>query len=143
MKIIVLPRKVAEEQKLPDSIKEKKIIAISIYSSGDEPANLPYCEKVCHLNFDDVSSQNVPGTIPFTKDHADAIIDFMNANLDANILVVHCDAGISRSPAVASAIAEYYFNDQQFYRHHPCYNRMVYHILRYKMEEGGSRCFGK
>lgn len=50
-------------------------------------------------------------------------------------LLVHCDAGISRSPAVATAIAEFYFNDHEFHLHHPCYNRMVYHILRYRMEE--------
>lgn len=133
MKIIVMPRKAAENT--ITGHPKNKIITISIYSSGDSPADIKCSEKICRLNFDDVSSDSVPGTIPFSKDHADQIIDFMNKNLAAEYLLVHCDAGVSRSPAVASAIAEFYFDDCEFYKHYPCYNRMVYHILRYRMEE--------
>ena len=133
MKIIVMPRKAAENTVTGKSKSE--IIVISIYSSGDPPADIKCSEKICRLNFDDVSSDTVPGTVPFNKGFADKIIDFMDENLDAKYLLVHCDAGISRSPAVATAIAEFYFNDHEFHLHHPCYNRMVYHILRYRMEE--------
>lgn len=45
----------------------------------------------------------------FTKDHAIQILDFVEEmKNDIEILVVHCDAGISRSSGVAAALSLIY-----------------------------------
>ena len=49
--------------------------------------------------------------ILFSKEHASNIIGFLDkrkSEIDEHILVVHCDAGISRSGAVATVAAEMY-----------------------------------
>ena len=45
-----------------------------------------------------------------SSDEAKAIVDFVERNKDKYI-IVHCDAGISRSSAVAAAILKYYTGD--------------------------------
>lgn len=126
MKIIVFSRLMAERQVLSDKERNKKIAGISIYSSGDQPASLSYCDTMLSLNFDDVSVTDIPGTVPFSMNHVEKILDFMEKHQDADFLIIHCDAGVSRSPAVAIAIAEIYNDDRTFYRKYPLHNKMIY-----------------
>jgi len=93
---------------------------ISICDPGDiadlqiTPATL----GVLRLNFDDtVSSKSWVeagwsdlynrGPVMFTDDHALQILDFYNSMKEkAEVLVVHCHAGMSRSAGVASFLAK-------------------------------------
>jgi predicted protein tyrosine phosphatase len=67
----------------------------------------------------------------FNKTHADDILDFAERMREANVdcVIVHCKAGISRSPAVAAALTEIYGGDSKhfFARHQP--NMHVYRML--------------
>lgn len=50
-------------------------------------------------------TQALPGLILFNSDHAHDILDFVNYHWpQINLLMVHCEHGLSRSPAVAAAI---------------------------------------
>ena len=64
----------------------------------------------------------------FNEEQARSIIDFVEAIADeTDNMFVHCDAGVSRSAAVAKYIADVYglhFNDQ-----YSIYNRHVYSTL--------------
>ena len=82
-------------------------VAISILTPGRAPAQLhPGIEDVLRLYFHD----GVPyGTAPrkvdlFSTEQAQAVIDFLrhhNAQSQPRHLLIHCEAGISRSAAVA------------------------------------------
>lgn len=129
MRIVIVPRMVAE--KLTDMSKKKygKIVCISIYSSKDVPADIKCAESTLSLCFDDVSWYDIPDTVPFSRDQARDILDFVKCHYDANILLIHCDAGVSRSPGVGVAISELFTDDKSLYKKFPYYNKFVYSII--------------
>lgn len=63
----------------------------------------------------------------FTTQIAKQIKDFLNDKFD--ILIVHCEAGISRSPAIAAAISEFLNIPHNFFQTH-LPNKMVFEILQ-------------
>jgi predicted protein tyrosine phosphatase len=74
----------------------------------------------------------------FDKSHANTILDFVKKNKnEIDLLFVHCEAGISRSPAVAAAISRIYFNDdaEWFKMYKP--NDLVYKIILETAKERG------
>jgi len=72
-----------------------------------------------------VTREEVADIKPFIDKYKDKNVDY---------LIVHCEAGISRSAAVASAIAEYLGLNQTFFdeEHHP-----NYHVYKLMCEEFG------
>ena len=92
---------------------------ISITSPGDAPARLPDgWAAVLRLVFDDVTppfplliraGAPVPEIIPFDTSLAAKVLAFVEA-LPSHVdrILVHCKAGVSRSPAVAQFLAEKY-----------------------------------
>lgn len=65
----------------------------------------------------------------FSRSQARQIIDLVRANPTAERLLVHCDAGFSRSPAVAAALSKAITGDDKtfFRRYSP--NMRVYRTL--------------
>ncbi len=62
---------------------------------------------VLRLAFDDVepTRREKGGKTPMTPAQAREVREFVEGHLDAaELIVVHCDAGVSRSPAVAAAL---------------------------------------
>ena len=91
-------------------------IVISINDSLTPPT-IPFEHKnVLTLFFDDVSCDTerakMLGLTPFSITIASKIVDFISSinenNRTDNTLIVHCGAGVSRSGAVASFIADMY-----------------------------------
>jgi predicted protein tyrosine phosphatase len=85
-------------------------ICISIRSPGAQAARLSSSFRdVLRLYFHDVGGfppPYPPGTILFSEDDARKVADFARRHRhDIDHLVVHCEAGISRSVAVALAIS--------------------------------------
>ena len=110
----------------------KKAIVISITSSGDK---FPIFQeqintKVLFLQFDDVDANDTKYK-PMTKSQAFKIAEFVNEHLAAELCIVHCDAGISRSAAVAAAIGKFVNNDDMFIFGRPKFapNAHVYHLM--------------
>lgn len=83
-------------------------VCISIANPGVSATVLsPKFADVLRVTFSDIAA---PSPFPFDQlfdtDHARAIVEFMTRWTDVDRIVVHCVGGISRSPAVALAIAE-------------------------------------
>jgi predicted protein tyrosine phosphatase len=118
MKIVALPQKVVEKISGEITIPHA---TISIVSPGAEKAlfaNNIFREAELHLKFYDIDFSNermgnskaeilkVYGHGKFTDKHAEQIINFVQEVKDkVKGLICHCEAGISRSAAVAAAIS--------------------------------------
>ena len=68
----------------------------------------------------------------FKEDHAHRILDFVKEVWDKiDVLMVHCEEGNSRGPAVAAAISRIHLGEDEVYFLPYMYwpNRLVYRIL--------------
>lgn len=124
-------------------------IIISILTPGAPfDAKLPISEKtrgILRLRFHDIDTEdksedfreyirlsNIPEEELFTEDHAGQILSFVRPLIagDLESILVHCEAGVSRSPAVAAGLAHALFNQdptEYFKRYTP--NKRVYVTL--------------
>ena len=111
-------------------------IVISITSMGDEMPTVQFeqdkkdqknfLDYLC-LQFDDVEDAK-HGCVPIKEEDAKKIIEFVkNYKETAKQIIVHCDAGYSRSPAVAAALSLWLNgSDAIFFGPDYCPNRLVY-----------------
>jgi predicted protein tyrosine phosphatase len=96
-------------------------VVISITSSADDVARLrsnPACLGVLRLAFPDVevASELHPESTLFSTEHAEQLWTFVAEHRAAvERIIVHCDAGKSRSPAVAAALARVLDGDDASY----------------------------
>lgn len=124
---------------------------ISIYSDPNEeyltPENIEVikklgCREMLSLRFWDVTTENFrlivskyPTCVLFGKGHAKRIVSFIDMVkllIEDASLIVHCDAGISRSGAVGSFAAKYLDLDpEDFHKLNPNIfpNPHVYRVL--------------
>jgi predicted protein tyrosine phosphatase len=114
---------------------------ISISSAPDDLARLPVNQAtagVLRLSFLDADqpSANTPQETLFSPAQAAQVWDFLSPRRNIARLVLHCDAGLSRSPAVAAAVSRVFCGDDAdfFRRYSP--NRLVYRRL---LEEAVAR----
>ncbi len=74
-------------------------------------------KDILELRFDDISDTHPKEDSmlygAMTTDHYQQIKSFMDKNIDSFQLFVHCDAGQSRSPAVAISVLDYLLNDPE------------------------------
>ena len=98
---------------------------ISIRSPGFEVKLQPDWNHLHISEFNDIDTKMYPWKL-FDKEQARAMIDFLD-NLPDHVdaVIVHCEAGISRSAAVALFIQDYYgasltlsFRDTSMYNRH-------------------------
>lgn len=111
-------------------------IIISITSSPDGVARLranKTCRGVLRVSFPDAdvpSDQHAEGVL-FSREQAMKVWTFVQQHLpEIERIIVHCDAGVSRSPAVAAALARVLNDDDaEFFggRYRP--NMRVYRTL--------------
>lgn len=100
-------------------------------------------EDIIHFTFDDMLEEYYNNLPPdqaarmelFTEKHAQQIVNFFDKWKDqVDVVVVHCDAGISRSSAVAIALAEYSNSTEELERMttHNAYwpNPLVWRTIR-------------
>jgi len=118
--ITVLSRACAEEF-IP--VGFSKAIMISIKDKDDPPRNLRFKSRykaICEVDFADIGKTVIHKDRryePINSDDAKQIADFVLSNkrcLDCNRqqLIIHCEAGVSRSAGVAAAIAKYYGDEE-------------------------------
>jgi len=84
------------------------------------------------LAFADVTAGQEPEPKAFTEAHAHKILDFVKELWDRiELLLVHCEEGNSRAPAVAAALSRIYFGEDRMYFLPHMYwpNRSVYEML--------------
>lgn len=117
---------------------------ISIVSPCCEhPERLIARDHTTFLQFYDINPYGVEERhlVPYkdglmTRQHAQQILRFYEhvVNKQANIsrLIIHCEAGVSRSPAVALALSLIYNlkpSACELYRNYGCYNPYVFNIV--------------
>lgn len=110
---------------------------ISIHDSDADPANVkvqPGLRAVLRLAFDNVDPTGptkLTTSVAFTREQAEAIWRFVSEHKDhVDAIVVHCEAGHSRSPAVAAAIYSVLGgNGRKFIRGKEP-NKYVYRMIR-------------
>jgi len=108
-------------------------ICISISDPEAPPADVsPRFAAVLRLHFDDVTERGVDSDILFAAEQARAIIDFVDVWPDAGRLIVHCNMGVSRSPAVALGLCDAHgWATAALERSHPGWNRLVRSTMRH------------
>ena len=119
---VVLSREDAERYE-----PREKEICISIADPDAEPAHLSSgFAAVLRLHFTDIIERGEPSDVLFSEDHARAIREFIDAWPDATRIVVHCHAGVSRSPGVALGLCDVQgWATAELERSHPGWNRLV------------------
>ena len=135
--VMVCNRKEAEHALLHDGMA-----VISIHTPGDEPADIRHPnDLVLHLCFSDISDPKLgtkleiaaaenPGAIAmtmFSDQQARAVLDFVDAMMVRKIthFLIHCDAGLSRSPGVAVALNQIYNEDRNVPYRYQIFNTWV------------------
>ena len=103
MKLQVMSKAAARKYSFNENIEDCVIVSINNVS---EPANQfnpnPHIKGVCTLFFNDVEGDERDC---MTREDADKIIAFINQYVDkVNHIVVHCEAGISRSAGTCAAL---------------------------------------
>ena len=97
----------AEAELLPGRPLQTSVAVISISTPGAWEPILADFNHVLRLEFHDVEDHEEPWVV-FDADHALQVIDFverLHSADDSLDLVVHCKAGLSRSPAIALYVA--------------------------------------
>src|SRR5947209_4967260 len=116
-------------------------IVISIHDTYSPPAKVKKqsgLRALLQLAFDDAeptSSADLKGTFTLmTAGQANQIWAFLQKHQnDVGAVVVHCEAGVSRSPAVAAALCKGLGgNDRQFFRRY----QPNMHVYRLMLEAG-------
>jgi predicted protein tyrosine phosphatase len=124
-------------------------ISIRSYYRGEIKAELPddpNRKGLLFIQFDDCTERERHVAKPITKQEARRIWGFIEQHkpeiLDGSIelLVVNCEAGVSRSPAVAAAILES-FQLPQDYCYHPRFKQNFY--VRRVMRSTHPDCMGE
>jgi predicted protein tyrosine phosphatase len=119
---VVLSREKAERYK-----PGEREICISIADPDAEPARLSGgFAAVLRLNFTDIIEMGEPSDVLFSEDDAQAIREFIDAWPNVRRIVVHCHAGVSRSPGVALGLCDVRgWATAELERSHPGWNRLV------------------
>lgn len=117
-----------------DNIKNHYFI-ISISNKFDERpcfASDPDCKGICYLNFDDVEKGEKNC---ITEHDIDLLVYFLvkafKKNPQVENLIVHCEAGVSRSAGLAAALMKFYNDDDMPIFNNPkyCPNMTVYRMV--------------
>lgn len=118
---------------------EQRWACISIATTDDSFVRIRRRRRkgLLQMAFADIDKP-LPGFTHFDTEHANDILDFVtNIWRKIDVLLVHCEAGLSRSPAVAAAITRLKRGDEQEWFEDPYIpNHLVYRTL---LEVAGGR----
>ena len=125
-RFVVLSREDAERYE-----PSGKEICISISDPDAPPAEVSSrFAAVLRLNFNDVTERGEPSDILFAEDHAREIREFLDSWPTAERVMVHCNAGVSRSPGVALGLCDLRgWATAELERAHPGWNRLVRSVI--------------
>ncbi len=103
--------------------------AISITTEGDFPVlSGGNRQGLLQLAFADTADSDRPDA--FTTVLATELLDFVAEVWDrVEVLLIHCEAGLSRSPGVAASLSQIYYGDDGRWFEYDFPNALVYHLL--------------
>ena len=123
---------ISNRDRVDSLIQELKgTIAVISITDPDTPTAYVDCDNILRLQFHDLDRiwSQLSEVTYFNWEMAESIIEFVAVNSNVNHMIVHCEAGVARSPAVAAAISEHLNITHVIFRTH-CPNTMVFSILR-------------
>lgn len=135
IKFVVSSRRLAKEKTF-----DQPWAAIQVATYDDWP-NLNKVKNVgiLRLTFSDAngkSDRDVPmvasddDIVLFNEKQANCILDFFeNVQNKIEVLLVHCEAGVSRSPAIAAALSKLYYGDDTRFFANYTPNSFVYNSI--------------
>ena len=112
-------------------------VVISITDPGTTPARIPQTaglRDVLRLQFHDAVPVTIfkmpPDIVLMNEDHTNSIWQFaLNWRDKVETIVVHCEQGMSRSPAVAAALCRLLDGDDRRFFKEYVPNRYIYDLL--------------
>lgn len=108
---------------------DEKFAIITVTDSDVNFRNIPQLVGWMTIPVDDIEEgDQIPkGSLLFNEFHARAVKKFVESKKDeVDFFIVHCNAGMSRSPALAAALSlAYNGNDEEFFRNKTP-NRTIY-----------------
>lgn len=135
MKFEVMNKKQARRYSF--SSHEDKSIIVSISNWGEEDNSFHLGENnikaILFLSFDDIEATNDKNEHPITKEDAKRVEKFVNKYKNkVDKIIVHCEAGVSRSAGVCAAIMKALngddweiFDNPRFCPNMTCYNTVL------------------
>ena len=113
---------------------EQSFAIISIMTSPFQPVHIPKnenCLGELRVNFPDLINtiEGFERHELFSPEIANKIWAFLETVPQAKTLIIHCEAGVSRSPAVGAAIAQVLGQDYEEYFTKFVPNPLVYRIM--------------
>lgn len=121
--IIVMSRRDAIKYSHMENMKSSIIISITDYNKSFPIIHKTTDNKILgilRLRFDDVTETDDNYTT-INDEQAETIASFVKMNMNIEKIIVHCEAGISRSAGCAAAIMKYLKNDDT-----PIFNSSYY-----------------
>ena len=136
IKLYILPKIAMEEQNV-----HKDTLVISIVSPGQEHPVI-HGEHIYKFAFHDVTEEyflehSNKIIRPMEYEIAEGIVEVCMNHRDKKRWIIHCEAGISRSPAVAIGLAQYVDLDPNMHEiisNFPYYNMYVAKMINRAME---------
>ncbi len=115
---------------------------ISIVTEEDSWPKISEANRlgILQLAFADIASAEGDEKRAFAEGHAHRILDFVKQVWNRiGVMMVHCEEGNSRGPAVAAAISQIYLGDDRIYFLPYMYqpNQLVYRVLMDTARERG------
>jgi predicted protein tyrosine phosphatase len=118
----------------------KDALVISIVSPGREHPKIEG-SNIYRFHFHDVTCRyDLPDgriILPMEESIAESIVDIAMKNRTTNRWIIHCEAGISRSPAVAIGISKYIKltpNRRMLKKMYPLHNKYVTRLIEEAMD---------
>ena len=141
MRFIIVSRSEAEQ----GIVVRTPYVVVSITNPGRRRARIPKpagFRGVLHVQFHDavpVDGEVLPQDIVLmTREHAEKIWRFVAQHQDqVGTIVVHCEQGMSRSPAVAAALAERLGGNSDRFLQEYQPNEYVYALMLSTTPDGG------
>lgn len=114
---------------------------IVIRSIGRDVCKVPCRNPAIYLEFHDLDDRS-PGDYHaglFQEKHARRIVNFLEALKGRSLIVVNCEAGVSRSPGVVLALRRHYGGDTEEIFKRAIPNIYVTNILSRALRESEAR----
>jgi predicted protein tyrosine phosphatase len=129
---------VLDEEKIKKYYIRENHIVISVASPNTKYPELPKSESrmgLLQLTFSDVDKEiDNPKVSLFNQKHAKSILDFFQCyKRIIKTVICQCEAGISRSSAIAAALSKIIGQSDDKYFKYYIPNRFIYRLL---LEEG-------
>lgn len=93
-------------------VHPRPFVVISITDPGSVPAEFVPCEHrraVLRMEFHDLDAVpdglNGKDLVIYGREHARRVLEFVEEHRSVDLILIHCEAGLSRSAGLAAAIA--------------------------------------